>query len=106
VTILFISFPFIVCLWNSYTDVGDLLRWAFGTLGTSELLISTMMIERSIVSAPSLTWLSAKLTRQSSILLNGWYLASKFVWEDDWDETNDSQAPKVRVSRIEQTAKK
>jgi hypothetical protein len=42
----------------------------------------------------------------SSILLNGWYLASKLVWVREWDENTDEPASKVHVDLERQTAVK
>jgi hypothetical protein len=42
----------------------------------------------------------------TSLLLNGWYLAARDVWIEEWDERNANPASNVKVDFIRQTARR
>lgn len=55
-----------------------------------------------------LTYLIVRFEIDTSVLLNGWYLAARDVWEDEWDETPEKQkmASSVKVDVAQQRAEK
>lgn len=101
-TILLFLFPAAVCGWNLWTDFRDISSWpdVIGMQGQYRTIIATIGFVFVCIS----TWGAIRRSIQTSILLNGWRIASRDVWSKRWDEEKPDRAPKVRVYRHRQEA--
>jgi len=103
-TMALLFIPALVATWNLYTDIRDTIA-----LGMQVILFFKVLIEIVLVMfAWVLTYLIVRFEIDTSVLLNGWYLAARDVWEDEWDETPEKQkmASSVKVDVAQQRAEK
>lgn len=102
VTLALISFPFLICFWNWGTDVRDLaLYWdKIAAEVWPRFVIGTLLF----CLAGFFTLSSLFRTVQTSVILNGWYLASSQIWERALSQRGSSPAGKVKIDRNRQVA--
>jgi hypothetical protein len=99
-TVMLIMAPAIVASWNMYTDLRDIIA----TPVEFSLVVKTF-IEMVILGL--VWWVTLAIVRlqiDTSVLLNGWHLASRFVWMEEWDETNTDPASRAKIDVLTQTA--
>jgi hypothetical protein len=98
-TIGMMLLPLAVSVWNLWTDVRDVSLWQLG-----ELVFARMGL--AVALTVILSFLSFNVVRlqlMTSGLLNGWYLASRDVWEALGDGEFDG-APVVSIDPSQQRA--
>ncbi len=103
-TIVLCCAPAVVATWNCATDLRDCLdgwdffeRAVFIRTGIAFLLLALV------------TYVSLRIIRfamDTSVVLNGWHLASRDVWMDEWDETTVDRASDVEVDAERQRARR
>jgi hypothetical protein len=93
-TLLLCAFPAIVAGWNAYTDVRDVFQHQFFE---QSLVVRTMIEIVLYLAVCLLTSFSIRYVLDSTVLLNGWFLAVRDVWMEEWDETNNAKAEAVTV---------
>jgi hypothetical protein len=93
-TLLLCSFPALVAGWNAYTDLRDVFRHEFFD---QSFVVRTMIEIVLYLAVCFLTFASVRLVLDSTVLLNGWYLAVRDVWMEEWDETNNAKAETVTI---------
>jgi hypothetical protein len=102
-TVLLLFIPAIVSLWNFATDVRDLIARFLQPLNVTNLLRT--VVEAFLVACVFLTTIRiVRAELGTSVLLNGWYLAARDVWMDQWDETTLEPAPPATIHVPEQKA--
>jgi len=99
-TIGLFTIPFIVSLINFATDIRDVIgtRWEISIyirVGVEFLLVLGVFI---------LTLRIILFAKDTSILLNGWYLAVNDVWMKDWNEETSDPARDVKINVSQQSA--
>ena len=94
------AFPAMIATLHVMSDSIDVSDYNWTPALTIRLAVETLLL--------LLVWFVVlniiRNALQSSILLNGWYLASKYVWIDEWDETTADPATRVKVNLWLQTA--
>lgn len=101
VTVLLCSLPLLVAGWNVFTDLRDLSQ--------SKMVYRPEAVRVTIelvlfVFVCLLTHASIRLVVSTSLLLNGWYLAVRDVWMNEWDERTNAKASYVVVDLVMQKA--
>ncbi|MGL3107542.1 hypothetical protein [Bradyrhizobium sp. BR 1432] len=100
-TLLLCAFPALVAGWNAYTDVRDIFKIEFFD---PSLIVRTLIEIVLYLIVCLLTCLCVRYVLDSTVLLNGWYLAVRDVWMEEWDETNNAKAEPVTIDVSEQKA--
>ena len=104
-TFLLLSIPALVGVWNFVTDVRDLVDLFLQPVNFAILLRTT--IEAFLLICVLLTTFRiARAELDTSVLLNGWFLAARDVWMEEWDETTHEPASPAIVFVNEQKAKR
>lgn len=98
-TVLLVAVPAAVATLHVLSDVRDVRDYNWAPPLSIRLLVEGVLL----VLVWFVTIKIIALVVESSLLLNGWYLASKNVWIDEWDENTDEPASAVRVKMLEQT---
>src|SRR5262249_15637066 len=94
-TLLLLSIPAIVAFWNLGTDIRDLVVHFLQPLNTS-ILLRTVIESLLFICVLLTTIRIARAEIGTSVLLNGWFLASRDVWMDQWDEgTHEPASPAI-----------
>lgn len=102
-TICMCLLPAAVATWNFITDIRDVIL----SIGFFEPELKVRVaVECALVG---LVWYASqkiiRFANNTSMLLNGWCLAVRDVWMDEWDERTDDSASPVLVDVIAQTAR-
>ena len=95
------AIPPLVAFWNVYPDIRDMLarpQWEL------HLIIRVAVEVVIFVCVCVITCLIVRFERDTSIVLNGWYLAARDVWDKDWDETTQEPAKTVAIDVQKQQA--
>jgi hypothetical protein len=100
VTIALVAIPAVVATLHVLSDLVDLIAYEFASGLTLRFVLGLVLL----IVVWRVTIAIIGYVIDSSILLNGWYLASKHVWTKEWDESTDGPASKVKVNTEQQTA--
>jgi hypothetical protein len=100
VTVLLLGLPALVATLHVASDLRDVAAYQWIGQLTARIILEVGLL--SIVWF--ITFMIIKYVIESSLLLAAWYLASKNVWLDEWDENTDHPASKVKVNISLQTA--
>lgn len=132
-TVFFSLLPLLVVLWNLYTDTRDaihpdlyplkngwdmaLAAWKARLSGWPPDWKLILQERHSIdvlyrvggeiilfISVMMMTYLSLRTEFNTNQLLNGWSLAVRDVWMDQWDERTNDPAEPVQINLKDQTA--
>jgi hypothetical protein len=105
-TMLLVALPFVVSVANVVSDfltLKDLLepfeKYEAGLLHARFRVSAALLVPVALVTVAS--W---RCFTNSGWLLNGWYLASATVWNDEWDERTTLPASEVAVDARAQIA--
>jgi hypothetical protein len=102
-TLLLLSIPAIVAFWNLATDIRDLIDRFLQPVNAS-ILFRTVIEALLFICVLLTTVRIARAELDTSVLLNGWYLAARDVWMDQWDETTHEPASPATIYVSEQRA--
>jgi hypothetical protein len=98
-TIVLISLPGVIAAWHVLSDIEGVVHYNVFSLtlrfGTSVLLLGFVGY---------VTWIIIEYVIETSVILNGWYLASTRIWMHQWSETGDLPASTVEIDMVHQTA--
>jgi hypothetical protein len=99
-TIILISFPLLIALWNYGTDLRDFCKFDL------ETQVGIRVVIQSVLTACVFILTIGIIRKQveTSVLLNSWSLANRDVWEASWDETVTRPAQNVTIDREIQKA--
>lgn len=103
-TICLMLFPVVVATWNCYTDVRDYLD--FTTLVGPQALVRLLTEGVLLVGVLTFQLSAIRLSVQTSVVLNGWYLAGRFCWEQDWADGLKDAPGLVLIDREQQRAER
>lgn len=103
-TLILLSIPSIVASWNFYTDLRDLNvnNPAWETAVGDHVIGETILLFFVL----GVTYRILRHVSDTSILLNGWYLATRYVWGPEWNERNLKEPPLVRINVERQSAER
>jgi len=104
-TLLLLFIPAIVAFWNLGTDIRDLVARFLQPVNTS-ILLRTVFEALLFICVLLTTVRIARSELDTSVLLNGWYLAARDVWMEEWDETTHDPAPSATIDVSAQKATK
>jgi hypothetical protein len=99
-TIFLECVPALVASWEVYTDTRGIIQYDWPPKLMWRFVIEIVLL----IFVWLLTWSVIKYVLDTSIILNGWYLASKKVWMGTWESKVDAKAPVVRVHPAMQSA--
>ena len=99
-TTLLVALPAIVATMHFFSDGYSLLSYGL----VAHLLMRFSFEALLLIVVWFMTFKILKYVFDTSLLLNGWYLASD-IWMTEWDETTDNPAKRVYVNLRNQTAK-
>lgn len=100
-TVAMMALPFLSSSWHYYTDLRDLFSLpALGSQATIRTIVETYFWILILVYTRACIVVSI----QTSVILNGWFLANRDCWEKDWDEEDTAVAKEVLIDRVRQVA--
>lgn len=103
--VFLVSFPAIVAtvsfLVDAFTayDIIDKLK----DVSVAFRLLAELALLGFVIA---LTWAVVRYVVSSNRLLNAWYIATRDVWVDEWDERDETQASQVTVDLSKETAER
>jgi hypothetical protein len=101
VTVFLFAIPGIVASLHVFSDLFDVIDYDWASALSVRLLVEGIML--ILVWYVTIGIMHHVL--KSNTLLHGWFLASKHIWIDEWDETNEDPASRVRIDMPHQTKK-
>jgi hypothetical protein len=94
-----VCLPALMALWNLWTDLRDISAFSL----ILEVGWRTAIEAVLFVPVVAVTYLIARTTVLTSVLLNAWSLANEH-WSAAWDEDTQDEAPSVSIDRTNQRA--
>lgn len=96
--------PAATCALNLFTDIRDLARTPdlFEPIVYVRFALQLVLVCAVFLANAAIVVVATN----TSVLLNGWHLAVRDVWMDEWNESNNDPACSVLVNRGEQKAER
>src|SRR3954465_13689969 len=100
VTVFMVCMPALVDTYNSAGDIIDIFSRRY------EISVNIRAVAGSftLLLIWAITWQIVKLVSDTSVLLNGWYLAARFVWGSYLEMPSVSKAPAALIDTQKQVA--